>query len=201
MSRSSVPPGSQMRVEPEERLDVLLASAPEPERAADEDGPVATREIERVHRLDVQVRREPSRSAFSRQSAIMSADTSQPSTSSPARKYGTRSRPVPQATSRAGCAVVFDELLEVRDLVRPEVVVELRPVPRDEPVVPGLRLLVGHASREAYDLGSARAARGRDDPRAARAAARGAHARAGGDPRSASHAPARPVRGCRGARG
>jgi hypothetical protein len=44
----------------------------------------------------------PSRSACSRQSAIMSAETSQPSTSSPARRYGISKRPVPHATSSAG---------------------------------------------------------------------------------------------------
>jgi hypothetical protein len=44
----------------------------------------------------------PSRFIFSRQSAIMSGETSQPSTSNPARRYGIRSRPVPHATSSAG---------------------------------------------------------------------------------------------------
>jgi hypothetical protein len=60
--------------------------------------------IELVHRLDEERRREPSANAFSRQSAIMSGETSQPSTSSPSRKYGSSSRPVPHATSSAGCS-------------------------------------------------------------------------------------------------
>ena len=49
--------------------------------------------------------------------------------------------------------------------------------------------------------GDARAPRGRDDPRAARAATRGPDARAGRDPRPAADASARPVRGRRRARG
>ena len=60
--------------------------------------------VELVHRLREQVRvQDRLASARSRQSASMSADRSHPSTSRPARRYGTSNRPVPQARSSAGC--------------------------------------------------------------------------------------------------
>ncbi len=57
-------------------------------------------------------------------------------------------RPAPHVERRL--PVVLDELLKVRNLVRPEVVVELRPPPGDQAVMPCLWVL-GHPAGEAYD--------------------------------------------------
>jgi hypothetical protein len=51
--------------------------------------------------------------------------------------------PRPTADVQRRPASVFDAPLEIGDLMRPEVVVELGPVPRDHAAVPRLRLFHG----------------------------------------------------------
>ena len=90
-------------MQPPQPLDVLLPRAAEAEAAADEDRPVAARQVELVHRLRVQVRREPL--ARRRLAAVLEhvgRDVAAVDVE-PGAEIGSSSRPVPQATSSAGC--------------------------------------------------------------------------------------------------
>jgi hypothetical protein len=144
MSTSSVPPASRW-ARNRRSASSSCAGAPEAERPADEDGPVVTREVELVHWLQVQVRREV------RALGLLSAGGDHVGRHVATVDVESRAQVREQEPSRSArnverrLSTVFDEALEVPDLVRPEVVVEQRPILRDEPVVPRLRLF-GHGA-------------------------------------------------------
>ena len=127
-------------MEAAERHGILLARTPEPERAADEDRPVPPWRRERVHGLHEERRRQPlARRLLPTALDHVAGDVAAVHVE-PGAQVGDQ-----QASGAAGdvqCrpAVPLDVPLEVRDLVRPEVVVELGPPRRDESVVPRLRI-------------------------------------------------------------
>jgi hypothetical protein len=145
--------GIEAVVKAPERLDVLLPRAPEPECTAHEDRPVAPGRIELVHRRDEQPGREPLAAR------LLAAERDHVRRQVTAADVETRPQAGQEQPSRAarhverGLAVAFHPAEEVRDLMGPEVVVELRPPLRDQPVVPGVRggsLPAVHSSVEGY---------------------------------------------------
>jgi hypothetical protein len=131
--------GLELLLEPPQRQSILLASASEPESPADENGLVATRRIELVHRLDEERRSEPlalgllpaERDHVRRHVAAVDVEPgSEVRDEQPSGAAGDVERRL----------TALDVLLEVRDLGT--VLVELGPPLRDEPVVPGLRDLI-----------------------------------------------------------
>ena len=103
-----------------------------------------------MHRLHVQLRREAlalgllaaERDHVGRDVAAVDVQAGS--------EVGNEQAPGPAGDVQRGLPVVSMNLLEVRDLLRAEVVVELGPLPSDEPVVPGRRLL-GRHRQQAYD--------------------------------------------------
>ena len=128
-------------------LGVPLARAAEPERAAHEDRPVRPRQVELVHRLYDERRRQPLalgllatvRHHVRRDVAAVDVE--------PGPEVRDQQPPRSARDVERRLTVMLDVALEVRDLVRAEVVVELRPPGRDQAVMPrlGYRLqLVAH---------------------------------------------------------
>jgi hypothetical protein len=127
-----------------ERPPVTPPVASETERAAHVDRPVPAGHIELVHRLHVQVRREPfalrllaaERDHVRRHVAAVDVETG--------AQVG-KEKPTGPAGDVECRLPSLDEPPEVRDLVRSKLVVELRPPLGDEAVMPRSRGLSPHA--------------------------------------------------------
>src|SRR5260221_14547297 len=89
-------------VDTTERLTIAVASATETKHPAHECGAVTALGVQLMEWLDLQDGFKPSAWAADSASAIMSGETSTPSTSRPSRRSGIRIRPVPHPRSRAG---------------------------------------------------------------------------------------------------
>src|SRR3954465_1096095 len=131
-----------MLVEAAKRLEILLACAPEPERTADEDRPVPPRRLELVHRLHEERRRQ----SLARRFLAAERDHVRRDVAAVDVEAGTKVRDqqpaCPASDVERRLTASLDVPPEVGNLVRPELVVELRPPPRDQAVVPGLRSAV-----------------------------------------------------------
>ena len=124
-------------MEAAERLDVVLALPAQAEAAADDDRPVAARQVELVHGLRVQVRGQTLRlGTLAAEGQHVGGDVAAVDVEAGLQKR------YEQASGAAGDVERglprLDEAPEVRDLRAGSV--ELRPPLRDEPVVPRLRL-------------------------------------------------------------
>ena len=106
-------------------LEVSIAIASQAKRTAHEDRLVPARQVELVHRLHVQIRRQP----FAHRLLLTDRDHVRGDVATvyvqPGSEVGEEQPTGPARDVERRLAVVLDELLEVGDLVRPKVVVEL----------------------------------------------------------------------------
>jgi hypothetical protein len=124
-------------VEAPERLEVVLPPAAEAEAAADDDRPIAPRQVELVHGLRVQVRGQTLRlGPLPAEGQHVGGDVAAVDVEAGLQKR--HEQPAGSARDVERRLPCLDEALEVRDLWAGSV--ELRPPLRDEPVVPRLRL-------------------------------------------------------------
>ena len=131
------PAGLEVLVQATQPLAVVLASAAEPEAAADDDRAVATRQVELVHRLRVEVRLRQLLALAALADALEHVGRDVRAVDvEPCLEIG-HEQPPGAARGIERRLAGLDELPEPVDL-RP-VEVELRPPARDEAVVPGLR--------------------------------------------------------------
>ena len=124
-------------MEAPERCEVLLARAAETEPAADDDSPIQPRQLQLVHRLRVEPRRQP----FPFRPLAAESEHVRRDVATVHVQAGAKPRheqaPGPARHVERRLPTVLDEALEVGDLGA--VRVEHRPPARNDAVVPGLR--------------------------------------------------------------
>ena len=125
-------------------FDVVLSLPAEPEPAADDDRPVAARQVELVHRLRVEVRRRQPLSLAALADALEHVRRDVRAVDVEPRVEIRHEQPARAARGVERRLARLDERPEPVDL-RP-VEVELGPPTRDESVVPGLRGGGAHAA-------------------------------------------------------